>query len=85
MVAFALVGLVANGVSLTVLNRSDTGSLNLRAAAAEVFADLLGSVLAVAAGLVILATGWLRADPLASLLIAALILPRAVSCCATRW
>ena len=78
MVAFALVGLVANGVSLTVLNRSDTGSLNLRAAAAEVFADLLGSVLAVAAGLVILATGWLRADPLASLLIAALILPRAV-------
>ena len=78
MVAFALVGLVANGVSLTVLNRSDTGSLNMRAAAAEVFADLLGSVLAVAAGLVILATGWLRADPLASLLIAALILPRAV-------
>ena len=77
MVAFALVGLVANAVSLTVLNRSDTGSLNLRAAAAEVFADLLGSVLAVAAGLVILATGWLRADPLASLLIAALILPRA--------
>ena len=78
MVAFALVGLVANGVSLTVLNRSDTGSLNVRAAAAEVLADLLGSVLAVAAGVVILATGWLRADPLASLLIAALILPRAV-------
>ena len=77
MVGFALVGLVANAVSLTVLNRSDTGSLNLRAAAAEVLADLLGSVLAVAAGLVILATGWLRADPLASLLIAALILPRA--------
>lgn len=79
MVAFALVGLVANGVSLTVLNRSDTGSLNLRGAAAEVFGDLVGSVLAVAAGLVIWATGFLRADAIASLAIAVLILPRALA------
>ena len=79
MVAFALVGLVANGVSLAVLNRSDTGSLNLRGATTEVFADLVGSVLAVVAGLVIWATGFQRADPIASLLIAVLILPRALS------
>ncbi len=78
MVAFALVGLVANALSLTILRRSDTGSLNLRAAATEVFADLLGSVLAVAAGLVILTTGWLRADSLVSLVIAAMILPRSL-------
>jgi len=78
MVAFALVGLAANAVSLTILRRSDTGSLNLRAAATEVAADLLGSVLAVVAGLVILGTGWLRADSIASLVIAAMILPRAV-------
>ncbi len=78
MVAFALVGLAANALSLTILRRSDTGSLNLRAAATEVFADLLGSVLAVAAGLVILTTGWLRADSLVSLVIAAMILPRAL-------
>ena len=78
MVAFALVGLAANAVSLTILRRSDTGSLNLRAAATEVFADLLGSVLAVVAGLVILATGWVRADSLVSLVIAAMILPRAL-------
>ncbi|MEO5853583.1 MAG: cation diffusion facilitator family transporter [Nocardioides sp.] len=78
MVAFATVGLAANGVSLTILTRSDTGSLNLRAAATEVSADLLGSALAVVAGLVIWSTGYLRADPIASLLIAALILPRAV-------
>lgn len=78
MVAFALVGLVANAVSLVILNRSDTGSLNLRGAANEVLADLVGSILAVAAGLAILVWGWERADPVASLVIAALILPRSV-------
>jgi len=76
MTAFAAVGLVANGASMTVLSRSDTGSLNLRGASLEVLGDLLGSLLTVAAGLVILTTGWERADPVASLLIAVLILPR---------
>ncbi len=77
MVAFAAFGLLANGISMVILSRADTGSLNIRGAANEVFADLLGSVLAVTAGIVILATGWDRADPVASLLIAVLILPRA--------
>ena len=76
MVLFALVGLVANAVSLAVLSRSGTGSLNMRGALNEVLADLLGSVLAVAAGLAILLWGLDRADPIASLVIAALILPR---------
>jgi cobalt-zinc-cadmium efflux system protein len=76
MIAFAAVGLVANGVSMLVLSRSETGSLNLRGAATEVLGDLVGSVLAVVAGVVILTTGWERADPVASLLIAVLILPR---------
>jgi cobalt-zinc-cadmium efflux system protein len=78
MVLFALVGLVANALSLAVLNRSDTGSLNLRGAFNEVLADLLGSVLAVAAGLAILLWGFDRADPIASLVIAVLILPRSL-------
>lgn len=78
MVVFALVGLVANGVSLAILNRSDTGSLNLRGAANEVLADLVGSILAVLAGVVILLWGWERADPIASLVIAVLILPRSL-------
>jgi cobalt-zinc-cadmium efflux system protein len=77
MVAFAAVGLAANAVSLLVLNRSDTGSLNLRGAATEVLADLVGSVLAVTAGVVILVTGYQRADSVASLMIAVLIAPRA--------
>lgn len=79
MVAFATFGLLANAVSLTVLSRSDTGSLNLRGAANEVLADLLGSVLAIAAGVVVWTTGWERADAVASLLIAVMILPRALS------
>jgi cobalt-zinc-cadmium efflux system protein len=78
MIAFAAVGLLANALSLAVLSRSDSGSLNLRGAFNEVLADLLGSVLAVLAGVVILATGWERADPVASLVIAALILPRSI-------
>jgi len=61
-----------------VLSRSVTGSLNLRGAANEVFADLLGSVLVVVAGLVILTTGWERADPIATLVIAVMIVPRAL-------
>ena len=76
MVLFALVGLVANAVSLAVLRRSGSGSLNMRGALNEVLADLLGSALAVAAGLAILLWGVDRADPVASLVIAALILPR---------
>jgi len=78
MLGFAAVGLVANAVSLAILRRSETGSLNLRGATTEVLSDLLGSVLAIAAAVVIWATGFDRADPIASLVIAALILPRSV-------
>ena len=77
MVAFATVGLVANAASMGVLARAERGSLNMRGAVNEVMADLLGSLLAVVAGVVIWTTGFLRADPLATLVIAVLILPRA--------
>ena len=79
MVAFAVVGLLANAVALAILSRGDTGSLNMRGAVLEVAGDLVGSVLAVVAGLVIWTTGFDRADALASLAIAILILPRAIS------
>jgi len=77
MVAFASVGLVANVVSMGVLRRAQRGSLNIRGAVNEVFADLFGSLLAVVAGVVIWTTGFLRADPIATLVIAVLVLPRA--------
>lgn len=78
LMVFAAIGLVANAVSMLVLSRSETGSLNLRGAANEVFADLIGSLLAFGAGVVIWFTGFQQADPIASLLIAVMILPRSL-------
>jgi cobalt-zinc-cadmium efflux system protein len=77
LVGFAVVGLLANAASLRLLSGGDGSSLNLRGAINEVVADLLGSVLAIGAGVVIWASGWQQADPLASLAIAVMILPRA--------
>ena len=78
LMIFASVGLVANGVSMMVLRGSQTGSLNMRGAATEVLADLFGSVFALGAGIVIWFTDFQQADPIASLLIAAMILPRSL-------
>jgi len=79
MVVLGLVGLVANTAGLLVLREGQGQSLNVRGAYLEVMGDLLGSAAVVVAGLVIAATGWWRADAVASLLIAAMMLPRAVS------
>jgi cobalt-zinc-cadmium efflux system protein len=54
-------------------------SLNLRGALLEVMGDVLGSLAVLGAALVILTTGWRQADPVASLVIAALIVPRALA------
>jgi cobalt-zinc-cadmium efflux system protein len=79
MLVFALVGLLANGASLTLLRGRREASLNMRGAYLEVLGDLLGSAAVVVAALVIAGTGFTRADPIASLLIAAAILPRSFS------
>jgi cobalt-zinc-cadmium efflux system protein len=79
MLGFALVGLVANGISLALLIRRKDASLNMRGAYLEVLSDSVGSVAVVIAAVVVLATGFVRADPIASLLIAAMILPRSFS------
>src|SRR6188472_1301786 len=68
-----------DAVPMGVLAKAERGSLNMRGAINEVFADLLGSLLAVVAGVVIWVTGNTRADSIATLLIAVLILPRAFS------
>jgi len=72
------VGLVANLVGLWLLNHDARESLNIRAAFMEVAADALGSVAVLVSSIVILATGWHQADAVASLLIAAFVIPRAV-------
>jgi len=79
MLLVAAIGLVANAASLGLLTRRRETSLNMRGAYLEVLGDLVGSALVVVAGVVIAVTGFTRADPLASLLIAVLILPRSVS------
>lgn len=76
MVVFALVGLAANGVSLLLLHGGSRESLNVRGAYLEVAGDLLGSAAVLAAAVVIALTGALAADPIASALVALLILPR---------
>ncbi|PJE99545.1 cation transporter [Streptomyces carminius] len=77
-VLFGVIGLALNGVSLALLMRGQRESLNVRGAFLEVAADALGSLAVIIAALVIVVTGWQRADPLASLLIAVLIVPRTV-------
>ncbi|MEU7033320.1 cation diffusion facilitator family transporter [Streptomyces sp. NPDC046237] len=77
-VAFALVGLVANTISLSLLVRGQKESLNVRGAYLEVLADTLGSVTVLVSAGIILATGWQYADPIASILIGLMIVPRTV-------
>ncbi|WP_338674085.1 cation diffusion facilitator family transporter [Streptomyces sp. SCSIO 30461] len=77
-IAFALVGLIANIVSLSLLVRGQRESLNVRGAYLEVLADALGSVTVLVSAGIILATGWQAADPIASLVIGLMIVPRTV-------
>lgn len=79
MLVFAAVGLAANLVSVAILTRRKDSSLNMKGAYLEVLSDALGSVAAIVAGVLVLTTGFQRADSIASLLIAALVLPRAWS------
>jgi cobalt-zinc-cadmium efflux system protein len=74
MVAIAAAGLLVNVFVAVRLRRHQSHSLNVRGAYLHVLSDLLGSVGAVVAGVVILATGWNGADAAMSVLIAALIL-----------
>jgi len=74
MLGIALLGLLANVAVLHVLKGGDGRNLNVSAARLHVVGDLLGSIAACVAALVILATGWTPIDPLLSVLVALLIL-----------
>lgn len=69
-----VLGLVVNVVSSVLLHSHADENLNMRGAYLHVIGDLLGSVGAVAGGLIIMFTGWTPADPIISVLIALLIL-----------
>ena len=76
MLGVAAVGLVINVISMRLLQAGAQNSINLRGAYLEVLGDLLGSVAVIFAGVVIILTGWSPIDPIASVVIAGLILPR---------
>ena len=79
MMAAGIVGLVINTIGIRLLRAGAKESLNVRGAYLEVVGDALGSVAVIAAAILITTMGWYLADPIASLLIAAMIVPRAVS------
>ncbi len=74
MLWVALAGLAVNLLAFWLLSGGDHGNLNVRAAALHVIGDLLGSVAALAAAIIILATGWTPIDPILSVVVAVLIL-----------
>jgi cobalt-zinc-cadmium efflux system protein len=74
MLVVAAAGLVINIVAFYLLHGGDQENLNMRGAALHVVGDLLGSVAAIVAAIVILATGWMPIDPILSVVVAMLIL-----------
>lgn len=74
MLVVAAVGLAVNMACAWLLKPGSEASLNLRAAFLHTLSDALGSAGAIAAGAVMLVTGWYRADTVAAILIAGLIL-----------
>ncbi len=74
MLGVAVVGLGVNIAGALLLHGHAHDNLNVRGAYLHVLGDLLGSIGAIAAGVVILTTGWTPADPIISVVIAVLIL-----------
>lgn len=78
MLVFALIGLVANVIGIRILHAGAQESLNVKGAYLEVLGDLFGSIAAIVAAILIAVFGWERADVVASVAVALLILPRTV-------
>lgn len=74
MLVVAVAGLLVNLVAFVVLHGGDQSNMNIRGAALHVFGDLLGSIAAIAAAIVILLSGWMPIDPILSVVVACLIL-----------
>lgn len=74
MLVIAAVGFAVNVATLSILRHGGDPNLNVRAALLHVMSDLLGSVAAIGAALVILQTGWTPIDPILSILLTTLIL-----------
>lgn len=73
LLVVAVLGLLVNLVAFRVLHGGDQDDLNMRAALWHVAGDMLGSVAAIAAALIIMSTGWMPIDPILSVLVALII------------
>lgn len=76
MLIVAGIGLVVNLVGMLLLRSASKESLNMKGAYFEVLSDMLTSLGVIAAGVIMMTTGWYYADPLVSAGIGLLILPR---------
>jgi cobalt-zinc-cadmium efflux system protein len=79
MLVVAAAGLLVNLISFAVLHTGDQENLNIRGAALHVAGDILGSVAAIVAALVIIYTAWTPIDPILSVAVAILIMKSAWS------
>ncbi len=73
MLIVATAGLVVNVIVFLIIHGGDQENLNMRGAALHVLGDLLGSIAAITAALIILYTGWMPIDPILSIGVAVLI------------
>jgi cobalt-zinc-cadmium efflux system protein len=74
LVVVACLGVAVNLVAAWVMAKANRNSLNIEGAFQHIVTDLYGFIGTAAAGVVVITTGWRRADPIASLLVVALVL-----------
>jgi cobalt-zinc-cadmium efflux system protein len=85
MLIIATIGLVVNSGAFFLLHGADRDNLNVHAALLHVLGDILASLAAIAAALIILGTGRIAADPILSAVAAALILRNALALVGRSW
>jgi len=74
MMIVAIIGLLINIIVLWIMTRGDSDHVNVKGAILHVMGDLLGSIGAIAAAIIMTLTGWTPIDPILSVLVALLIL-----------
>ncbi|MGP6172070.1 cation diffusion facilitator family transporter [Microbacterium sp. A204] len=79
MLVVAVIGLLANMIAMWLLSSAQKTSINVRGAYLEVLGDMIGSAAVIVAAIIIVTTGWMPADAIASLFIAVMIIPRAIT------
>jgi len=78
MLTVAVLGLLVNVFSLAILMGGDRSNLNIRGAVLHVAGDVMGSVAAILAGIIVVSTGYTTADPILSLVVCGLLLRASV-------